>query len=448
MPFARETAFLAELFQSIAGRSRRIIGKPDSRDAAEVLARRLMSSQGEASGVALADTLLDAYSMMDAPARLRWFETLAGHYGVNDTRLSEAVEAWLADQTPQAANALHEAAEPRRQELLRRLNLAPGGTAALVEMRAALLGLLPAHPELQPVDADFAHLFSSWFNRGFLLLRRIDWSSPADVLEKIIRYEAVHEINGFEDLRRRLVPPDRRCFAFFHPRMPDDPLIFVEVALTRGAPAAIRPLIDNSQPVLDAETADTAVFYSISNTQAGLRGISFGNFLIKQVVEELAREVPRLRNFVTLSPLPGFSRWLESEGPPDGLASPDWFRNPERREALEPELAAAAARYLVDAKDASGRPRDPVARFHLGNGASLDRINPFADVSPRGLEKSFGVMVNYRYDQASIERNHEAYAASGKVAASAAVRRLAAATRRPSEAKPGEIAKNKTEPKP
>ncbi|MCB1502653.1 MAG: malonyl-CoA decarboxylase family protein, partial [Bauldia sp.] len=281
MPFARETAFLAELFQSIAGRSRRMIGGPDNREAAEVLARRLMSSQGEASGVALAEALLDAYAAMHTPEQRQWFETLAANYGPDDARLAEAAKAWLADPTPHAANALHDAAEPRRQELLRRLNLAPGGTAALVEMRAALLGLIPDHPDLRLVDADFAHLFSSWFNRGFLLLRRIDWSSPADVLEKIIRYEAVHEINGFEDLRRRLVPPDRRCFAFFHPRMPDDPLIFVEVALTRGTPASIAPLIDNSQPFLDAEDADTAVFYSISNTQAGLRGISFGNFLIK-----------------------------------------------------------------------------------------------------------------------------------------------------------------------
>lgn len=434
MAFVRETAFLAELFQSIAGRSARIIGRSagEGRDDAGALARRLMSSQGEASGVALAERLLDAYAAMDDASRLGWFEALASDYGPDVAALRTAVDAWQAEATPASAAALHDAAEPLRQELFRRINLAPGGTAALVGMRADLLRLLPEHPGLGPVDADFIHLFSSWFNRGFLLLRRIDWSTPADVLEKIIRYEAVHEIDGFEDLRRRVAPPDRRCFGFFHPQMPDDPLIFVEVALTRGAPVAIGALLDESRDVLDAGDADTAAFYSISNTQAGLRGISFGNFLIKQVVDELAREAPNLRTFVTLSPLPGFARWVAGEGLPDGLAGDGWRDDAERRAALEPELAAAAARYLLDVKNGHGKPLDPVARFHLGNGASLDRINPFADLSPRGLEQSFGVMVNYRYDPASIEKNHEAYAATGRVACSAAVRRLgASASARP-----------------
>lgn len=429
MAFARETAFLAELFQSIAGRSARIIGRSadHGREGADALARRLISSQGEASGVALAERLLDAYATMDDKTRLRWFEALASDYGPDVAALKAAVDVWLAAPTPASAAALHDAAEPLRQELFRRINLAPGGTAALVGMRADLLPLLPEHPGLHPVDADFVHLFSSWFNRGFLLLRRIDWSTPADVLEKIIRYEAVHEIGGFEDLRRRVAPPDRRCFGFFHPQMPDDPLIFVEVALTRGVPGSIGALLDDGRTVLDAEDADTAAFYSISNTQAGLKGISFGNFLIKQVVDELARDVPNLRTFVTLSPLPGFARWLAGEGLPDAIAAEGWKDDAERRVALEPELAAAAARYLTEAKNGAGKPLDPVARFHLGNGASLDRINPFADLSPRGLELSFGVMVNYRYDPASIEKNHEAYAATGKVACAAGVRRLAAA---------------------
>jgi len=429
MAFARETAFLAELFQSIAGRSARIIGRTggDGRDGAEALARRLISTQGEASGVALAERLLDAYATMDDSARLQWFEALAAEYGPDVATLRSAAEAWLADPTPAAAAALHDAAEPQRQELFRRINLAPGGTAALVEMRGAMLPLLPDRPGLAPVDADFVHLFSSWFNRGFLLLRRIDWSSPADVLEKIIRYEAVHEIDGFEDLRRRVAPPDRRCFGFFHPQMPDDPLIFVEVALTRGVPASIGALLDPDRAMLDPAEADTAVFYSISNTQAGLRGISFGNFLIKQVVDELAREVANLKTFVTLSPLPGFAAWLREGDLPEGLAAEDWPRDPEALAALDPELATAAAHYLIEAKNGHGKPLDPVARFHLGNGASLDRINPHADLSPRGLDQSFGVMVNYRYDQASIERNHEAYAATGKVACSTPVRRLAAA---------------------
>jgi malonyl-CoA decarboxylase len=428
MAFARETAFLAELFQSIAGRSRRIIGRNagGGREGAEAIARRLISSQGEASGVALAERLLGAYAAMDADARLRWFELLASAFGPDAARLAAAVKAWLADPTPPAAAELHRAAEPLRQELFRRINLAPGGTAALVEMRAALLRLLPDHPEFGPVDGDFVHLFSSWFNRGFLLLRRIDWSSPADVLEKIIRYEAVHEINGFEELRRRVAPPDRRCFGFFHPQMPDDPLIFVEVALTRGAPSSIASLLDGEREILDPEDADTAVFYSISNTQAGLRGVSFGSFLIKQVVDELARDIPNLRTFVTLSPLPGFARWLAAEGLAEGFNDPQWHRDPAARTAAEPFLASAAARYLIEAKDRHGKPLDPVARFHLGNGASLDRINLLADPSPNGLAQSFGVMVNYRYDQGSIEKNHEAYAAAGRIVSSAAIRRLAA----------------------
>ena len=306
-------------------------------------------------------------------------------------------------------------------------------------MRAALLADLPKHPELEPVDADFVHLLSSWFNRGFLLLRRIDWSSPADVLEKIIRYEAVHEIHGWEDLSLRLAPADRRCFAFFHPQMPDEPLIFVEVALTRGIPRAIDAVLSEEREPLDAGDADTAVFYSISNTQVGLKGISFGNFLIKQVVEELAREAPNLTTFVTLSPAPGFARWLKAERsrPGGALSAIDgherldvldngtWHLDDNVRETLEPILQKAAATYLLSAKSDGGKPLDAVARFHLGNGASLDTISPSADLSSNGLQQSFGVMVNYRYDQGSIEKNHEAYANSGKVACSAAVRRLA-----------------------
>jgi malonyl-CoA decarboxylase len=277
------------------------------------------------------------------------------------------------------------------------------------------------------------------------MLKRIDWSSPADVLEKIIRYEAVHAIDGWDDLRLRLAPPDRRCFAFFHPQMPNDPLIFVEVALTRGAPEAIAGLLATERAPLEPSEADTAVFYSISNTQKGLRGISFGNFLIKQVVEELAREMPNLKTFVTLSPVPGFSAWLDAETAAGGgllegmegreslalVRTPGWQDDEAARAAAGPALARAAAVYLLSAKRKNGRPVDPVARFHLGNGASLERINLFADLSENGLRQSHGVMVNYGYDQASIEKNHEAYANDGKIACSAAVRRLATAEKRP-----------------
>ena len=446
MAFGRESAFLADLLQSIADRSRRLLGRDvrahDSGSDPAELAARLLSSPGEASGVALARSVVKRWEEMSASDRLDWFRTLAADFGPETKRLYAAVAAWQASPSPEAAAELHDAAEPLRQELFRRINLAPHGTATLVAMRAALLGELPAHPEVAPVEADLVHLLSSWFNRGFLFLRRIDWSSPADVLEKIIRYEAVHEIGSFEDLRLRLAPPDRRCFAFFHPQMPDDPLIFVEIALTRGVPDSIDGLLADDREQLEADEADTAVFYSISNTQPGLRGVSFGNFLIKQVVEELLREQPNLKTFVTLSPVPGFARWLNDRDRSsellatidgrDRLAALDndtWYLDDNVRDALGPVLTRAAATYLLSAKGRSGKPLDSVARFHLGNGASLDRVNPFADLSANGREQSFGIMVNYRYDQASIEKNHEGYANSGKVAASAAVRRLVAGKR-------------------
>jgi malonyl-CoA decarboxylase len=446
-PLRRDSAFLADLLQTIAERSRQLLGRRGLVVAdlpfAE-LARLLISTRGEASGVALARRMLEKWEQMDAAERLQWFKLVAVEFGPDPARLKGAVEAWTATPGPQQAQDLHLAAEPLRQELLRRINLAPGGTATLVSMREELLLHLPAHPELAAIDADFAHLFNSWFNRGFLVLRRIDWSSPADVLEKIIRYEAVHEIRGWDDLRRRLQPPDRRCFAFFHPQMPDEPLIFVEVALTRGTPSDIAALLSEDREPLPIEEADTAVFYSISNTQAGLKGVSFGNFLIKQVVEELAREAPNLKTFVTLSPVPGFAAWLATEAEDgsgrlgdvdmslarDILARSNWHFDRESRTAVEPVLMNVAARYLVLTKGANGKPADPVARFHLGNGASLHRINAWADLSPNGLRQSHGVMVNYLYDPNSIERNHEAFANTGEIACSAAVRRLIATERR------------------
>ena len=328
------------------------------------------------------------------------------------------------------------AAEPRRQELLRRLNLAPGGTAALVRMREHLLDALARRDDLGAVDRDFVHMFSSWFNRGFLVLRRIDWSTPASILERIIRYEAVHRINGWDDLRRRIDPPDRRCYAFFHPALVDDPLIFVEVALTREIPGAIDPILTVNGEPPEPQQPTTAVFYSISNCQRGLSGVSFGNFLIKQVAEEIAREYPKLTRFVTLSPVPGFAGWLRREL----AAEASKAIKPEDRDALtrvetagwwraEPEplkdpLMRAAAWYFLHAKSRNGGPVDPVARFHLGNGARLERINWLADLSENGLGQSHGLMVNYLYELADIEKNHEAFAQQRTVVASSAVTKL------------------------
>jgi malonyl-CoA decarboxylase len=278
------------------------------------------------------------------------------------------------------------------------------------------------------------HLLSSWFNRGFLVLRRIDWSTPANILEQIIRYEAVHEIRDWNDLRRRIDPADRRCYAFFHPALVDEPLIFVEVALTEQIPGAIAPLLAEDRKPVPVDRARTAVFYSISNTQRGLGGISFGNFLIKQVVEELRRELPKLENFVTLSPVPGFTKWLkqaddvpvteEERALLARLDEPGWFDNAELASQLRALVEPLAAHYFLKARTPKGRLIDSVARFHLGNGARLERIDWLGDLSPKGLRESASVMVNYLYRLEDIEKNHEAYANQGEVAASSAVKKL------------------------
>jgi malonyl-CoA decarboxylase len=320
---ASTISFFTDMVQTIADRGRSLIARPreglrSARDLAD-LAEEILSGRGEASAVARARDLLDLYAGAPPETRRAFLKRLALDFGPALGRVEEAIEAYRSDPGPLTARALHEAAEPRRQELLRRLNRAPGGTRALVRMREDVLPFLADHPDLADVDADFAHLFNSWFNRGFLTLKRIDWTSPANVLEKIIAYEAVHAIQGFEDLRRRLAPPDRRLYAFFHPALVEEPLIFVEVALTRDIPGAIRPILAPDHAPLSATEATTAVFYSISNCQKGLAGISFGNFLIKQVVEELRRDLPGLKTFVTLSP----SRTGPASTPPS-ISAPRW----------------------------------------------------------------------------------------------------------------------------
>lgn len=402
------------------------------------LAEALLSGRGEASSMALAQEILTVYAAFAPEEKLVFLKLLAQRFGANEARLGRALENYQAKPTSGTAQEIHIAAEPRRQELFRRLNLAPGGTGALVHMREDVIGNLAAHPELGVVDADLIHLFSSWFNRGFLLLKRIDWSTPATVLEKILRYEAVHEINGWEDLRNRLEPVDRRCFAFFHPTLVDDPLIFVEVALTVGIPQAIGPVLAEKRKAINPTSATCAVFYSISNCHLGLRGISFGNFLIKQVVEELKSELPNLRDFVTLSPVPGFMAWLlrerearssqfltaEDTNALKHLDKPEWPRNADAVSALEQVLPRAVARYLLYAKNGGDKPIDPVARFHLGNGARLERVNWLGDLSAKGIAQAAGLMVNYFYDLREIERNHEIFANKGEVVASRLVRNL------------------------
>ncbi|MEO1293158.1 MAG: malonyl-CoA decarboxylase [Pseudomonadota bacterium] len=345
-----------------------------------------------------------------------------------------ATHWFVKSRSPDALADLVATTEARRQELLRRLNFAPGGTEALVRMRSALLSAVKDNENFKRVDADFQHLLASWFNRGFLVLRPIDWNTPAQILEKIIEYEAVHEIDSWDELRRRLQPADRRCFAFFHPAMPNEPLIFVEVALTGDIASSIQDVLAPTRDIIAPGDATTAVFYSISNCQRGLKGVSFGNFLIKQVAQDLGRALPGLKTFVTLSPVPGFGRWVRDTAKAAGggpaaealtmTADMSWARDPEKAEAAKAGIMALAAEYFLEAKRGDGQPLDPVARFHLSNGASLARINWLADTSAKGLAQSFGVMVNYLYELDQVEAHHEDYAEQRTVHSSRTVRGL------------------------
>ncbi|MEK9709549.1 MAG: malonyl-CoA decarboxylase [Alphaproteobacteria bacterium] len=378
----------------------------------ELLCRDLLTSRGDVSGMSLAQLVLDRYADFNDDEKLALFTLLANEMDVSCGDAVSALQAY--ESAPTAANyaALTKKIEPARLQLIRRLNQTQDATTQLVAMRRDLLRLLDQHPDLAKLDIDFKNLFTTWFNRGFLVLRPITWGSPAHILEKIISYESVHAIQSWDDLRRRLQPDDRRCFAFFHPAMPDEPLIFVEVALTRGTPNSIQTILSETHRSLAAVDADTATFYSISNCQAGLAGISFGNSLIKTVVQHLFRDLPQIKTFVTLSPIPGLVKWLNETNQFDVASDPQ-------------KLAPLAAHYLLEAKHRNGQPCDAVARFHLNNGAFVEAVHADADISANGLAQSCGVMVNYRYDLTKISANHEAYANQQSVVASKAVKALA-----------------------
>jgi malonyl-CoA decarboxylase len=407
--------------------------------------RKLLSERGEAAGVSLAKATLDLYRELDRNDQGRFFAALLGEFAPEPSAVLAAAQAYAAEATAANLIMLSTVTEPPRQELLRRLNRAPGGTATILRMRERLLELKRDQRELEAVDWDFRHLLSSWFNPGFLQIVRVDWHTPAYLLEQIIAHEAVHEIQGWNDLRRRL-EGDGRCFAFFHPALPDEPVIFVEVALMDRMADAVSPLLDAESAAKDPARASTAVFYSISNCQPGLRGVSLGNFLIKQVVEVLSREFPRLKAFCTLSPIPGFGAWLgkllkapEGERPAPLAAAlsaveselgAEWNKiaaDPhgavERLAPLKEPLLQLCAAYLLQRGDRSEPEQDPVARFHLNNGALLERINWSADVSKKGLRESLGMMVNYLYVPREIENNHEKFV-SGEIAASRRVRTM------------------------
>jgi malonyl-CoA decarboxylase len=401
--------------------------------------RRLLSERGEANSVAIAAGLVEHFAQLAPEQQINFFEHLSRDFSPDPQAVLHSAQAYADEPSADNLIVLTRAAEPPRQELLRRINRTAGGTAALVRMRRALLEKLPQRPELRALEADLYHLLSSWFNPGFLRCAKVDWNSPAQLLEQIIRHEAVHEIDGWDDLRRRL-QPDRRCFAFFHPQLPDEPLIFVEVALLPEMPNAIAPLIDKASAPLPASAFKVAAFYSISNCQPGLRGVSLGNFLIKRVAEQLHRELPRLRSFCTLSPIPGFAAWLargEDFSALQGVKRAAIERASQARDALhaacggdwskldaaahaEP-LQRLAAIYLAHVSPRADG--DPVARFHLDNGARLERLNPGANLSRKGLKQAHGFMVNYLYDLARIESSHEAFT-QGEVAHSRAIAAL------------------------
>lgn len=409
---------------------------------------------GEVSTRQRAARLGETYLRLDDAGRHAFLRLIALEFGPDPTRVAKAHAAYQAAIGTaaqwEAEADLRASMRSARLRILTQFNALPQGVKFLVDLRADLLRFAAADPELNPLDRELESRLGAWFDVGFLELRRITWHSPAHLLEKLIQYEAVHEIRSWADLKNRL-DSDRRCYAFFHPRMPDEPLIFVEVALTNRLADNVQALLDESAPVFDANKADTAIFYSISNTQTGLRGVSFGNFLLKRVIDDLLRDLPQLKHFATLSPIPGFRRWADKH-PDDWAAAfrPDdlerlakaaggpasldaasalvgqggWAADKRQARALQGPLTRLAARYLARGM-AGNKPLDPVARFHLGNGARIERLNFLGDTAPKGLQQSFGMMVNYLYNPDTIEENVEALLRDGKIAASATVRQAA-----------------------
>ncbi len=441
-------SYLSDLLSSVFVRES-VSDQPTDVGSFEQLCDALLSHQGESSGLRLARSILTKFNAASIDEQLAFFHLLADSFDIDPQQAIEAAQRYSQDKAVSALATLMDSVEPRRQELFRRLNRLPGATNELVQMRALLLEACKSDENLKRIDLDFQRLFSSWFNQGFLVLREIDWRTPANILEKIIAYEAVHAITSWTSLRKRLEPSDRRCFAFFHPAMLDEPLIFVEVALTVDTPTTIGQILKSTgRRVVSENEAKTAVFYSISNCQKGLAGVSFGNFLIKQVASELSISVPGLESFRTLSPVPGFSRWVDEQASklvdrsvsvevdnrqPAGSVPVQWIKLAQQVSASKTydfmdddklQLQQLVAHYLIQARRSDQQPVDPVARFHLGNGASLDAVLPGADMHEKGLAQSAGVMVSYLYDLDTVASNHELYANERSIDASQAVEAL------------------------
>jgi malonyl-CoA decarboxylase len=396
---------------------------------------------GEVSARTRAARLAETYLGLNDAGRQAFLKLIALEFGPDPARVAEAHAAYQkAVATPdqwKAEAALRGAMRSSRIRILTQFNAIPQGVKFLVDLRADLLRYLEQDKELAVLDRELESRLSAWFDVGFLELQRLTWNTPAALLEKLIQYEAVHEIRSWTDLKNRL-DSDRRLYAFFHPRMPAEPLIFVEVALTDHLTGNVQELLDEQAPVFDHRKADTAIFYSISNTQVGLRGVSFGNFLLKRVIDDLKRDFPRLENFATLSPMPGLAAWVRKQPQVlaeagidlslETLSTAAWSADKTQVRALREPLSRLGARYLATAKQKGGEtgaPFDPVSRFHLGNGARVERLNYLGDTSEKGFRQSFGLMVNYRYALEDLEANLEAFAAEGRIAMSATVRRQA-----------------------
>ena len=360
----------------------------------------VMSTTGEVSTQVYAEHLLNLIEDLDDKRLSTFLKDLLSKYDIDTKKLLKNAKNYSSEKNEKNYQEISNSSEPRWIELFRRLNSIPNGTYRLVKMRERIRSL--NNEDFKILDYGLLRLFKYWFNPSFLVLERIDWETPANILEKIIQYEAVHEINSWKDLRARLAPKDRQCFAFFHPLIPNDPLIFVEVALCSGVPKSIQKIIKIDRQEIDIEEANTAIFYSISNCHNGLLGISFGNFLIKEVAKNLKRELPELNQFLTLSPLPGFMKWMEEY-------APITFERCSEKNCSDDELMKKAIKYLTESDRKDGMPNDPVGRFHIGNGASLERVNLDADLSEKGLLQSYGVMANYLYDLDVVEENHEIF---------------------------------------
>ncbi|WP_339720400.1 malonyl-CoA decarboxylase domain-containing protein [Marinomonas primoryensis] len=405
-------SMMMELLNSIFDRRYRPLAKDKAEDSSIItLADKLIGTAGESSGITLATQVLDRFDTLNDVDKLAFFHHLADNMDIDYIVVEKALGAYKEQPSKKTYFDYMAAAEPRRQELIRRLNQVVGATGKLVNMRADLLRLKEKSDTLAALDLDFRHLFVSWFNRGFLVLRPINWETPAHILEKIIAYEAVHAIDSWDDLRRRMQPEDRCCFAFFHLSMPDEPLIFVEVALTQGIANSVQSVLSDNRQEISVDEADTAVFYSISNCQQGLNSISFGNSLIKQVVADLSSRFSNLKSFVTLSPIPSLKTWIQKKGI-------------NTTQAPFSDMRSLAAHYLLNEKSQNGKPLDPVARFHLGNGAKIHAIHNDADLSTKGLSQSGGAMVNYLYELKHVSENHEKFAATGCISAGQDIHKL------------------------